>query len=138
MAALGFWSPAMTTVQLSWFLGLTAIFMGTVMGVVQVTVQSAAGPAMLGTAAASVQFSRSLGAALGTAAVGMVLFLAIAVLNPDAADVFQAALQGGADALADLPLPGRSEEHTSELQSLMRISYAVICLKTNKTATDRV
>src|SRR3546814_4461704 len=26
----------------------------------------------------------------------------------------------------------RSEEHTSELQSLMRISYAVICLKNNK------
>src|SRR3546814_2798415 len=29
----------------------------------------------------------------------------------------------------DLPLSGRSEEHTSELQSLMRISYAVFCLK---------
>src|SRR3546814_1304220 len=27
---------------------------------------------------------------------------------------------------------GRSEEHTSELQSLMRISYAVFCLKKNK------
>src|SRR3546814_1139648 len=26
----------------------------------------------------------------------------------------------------------RSEEHTSELQSLMRISYAVLCLKTKK------
>src|SRR3546814_3713390 len=31
---------------------------------------------------------------------------------------------------------GRSEEHTSELQSLMRISYAVFCLK-NKTKLDR-
>src|SRR3546814_8781426 len=30
---------------------------------------------------------------------------------------------------------GRSEEHTSELQSLMRISYAVFCLK-NKKSTD--
>src|SRR3546814_9471275 len=29
----------------------------------------------------------------------------------------------------------RSEEHTSELQSLMRISYAVFCLKKNNTAT---
>src|SRR3546814_4761393 len=27
---------------------------------------------------------------------------------------------------------GRSEEHTSELQSLMRLSYAVFCLKKNK------
>src|SRR3546814_6348848 len=30
---------------------------------------------------------------------------------------------------ADLMLSERSEEHTSELQSLMRISYAVFCLK---------
>src|SRR3546814_2858165 len=30
----------------------------------------------------------------------------------------------------------RSEEHTSELQSLMRISYAVFCLKKKKTTTS--
>src|SRR3546814_3769720 len=30
---------------------------------------------------------------------------------------------------------GRSEEHTSELQSLMRTSYAVFCLKTQQTYT---
>src|SRR3546814_6751864 len=36
--------------------------------------------------------------------------------------------------MAILPLSGaeRSEEHTSELQSLMRISYAVFCLKKKK------
>src|SRR3546814_1788991 len=39
---------------------------------------------------------------------------------------------------------GRSEEHTSELQSLMRISYAVFCLKKkknkrhNKTTLDKI
>src|SRR3546814_4182873 len=32
----------------------------------------------------------------------------------------------------------RSEEHTSELQSLMRISYAVFCLKTKNTTTDEI
>src|SRR3546814_8352868 len=32
----------------------------------------------------------------------------------------------------DAPAPPRSEEHTSELQSLMRISYAVFCLKKKK------
>src|SRR3546814_9414514 len=32
-------------------------------------------------------------------------------------------------------LQARSEEHTSELQSLMRISYAVFCLKKNKNNT---
>src|SRR3546814_2562604 len=31
--------------------------------------------------------------------------------------------------------PHRSEEHTSELQSLMRISYAVFCLKKKKIHT---
>src|SRR3546814_8923981 len=31
---------------------------------------------------------------------------------------------------------GRSEEHTSELQSLMRISYAVFCLKKNNEKID--
>src|SRR3546814_2544325 len=31
--------------------------------------------------------------------------------------------------------PRRSEEHTSELQSLMRISYAVFCLKKKNTKT---
>src|SRR3546814_1852093 len=31
---------------------------------------------------------------------------------------------------------GRSEEHTSELQSLMRISYAVFCLKKKTTKTN--
>src|SRR3546814_1268173 len=31
----------------------------------------------------------------------------------------------------------RSEEHTSELQSLMRISYAVFCLKKKKTEQDK-
>src|SRR3546814_9849194 len=45
-------------------------------------------------------------------------------------------LGGIGDAVADLPVellqPVRSEEHTSELQSLMRISYAVFCLKKNK------
>src|SRR3546814_4773058 len=35
------------------------------------------------------------------------------------------------DAVAD-----RSEEHTSELQSLMRISYAVFCLKKKKSQTE--
>src|SRR3546814_8774661 len=47
----------------------------------------------------------------------------------------------GFEALVRLPAPGgeRSEEHTSELQSLMRISYAVFCLtkKSNPNAQGR-
>src|SRR3546814_1608253 len=34
--------------------------------------------------------------------------------------------------------PVRSEEHTSELQSLMRISYAVFCLKKKKTQINEI
>src|SRR3546814_10916978 len=40
-----------------------------------------------------------------------------------------------APAGVDVPPALRSEEHTSELQSLMRISYAVFCLK-KKTKAD--
>src|SRR3546814_6893354 len=41
--------------------------------------------------------------------------------------------QGSGGPGGDLAGPGvRSEEHTSELQSLMRISYAVFCLKKKK------
>src|SRR3546814_4331744 len=37
------------------------------------------------------------------------------------------------DTIGDaISVDGRSEEHTSELQSLMRISYAVFCLKKKK------
>src|SRR3546814_4914671 len=45
---------------------------------------------------------------------------------------------GGHSAIAGLgSRHGRSEEHTSELQSLMRISYAVFCLKKkNKNTTQ--
>src|SRR3546814_6393400 len=45
--------------------------------------------------------------------------------EPDLRIARQRAVRAGAGAGA----PGRSEEHTSELQSLMRISYAVFCLQ---------
>src|SRR3546814_8126678 len=38
-------------------------------------------------------------------------------------------LDAAADAVEQADIVARSEEHTSELQSLMRISYAVFCLK---------
>src|SRR3546814_10350770 len=53
----------------------------------------------------------------------------------DGLRVEQVALERGRrhqQVVFDQPGHGRSEEHTSELQSLMRISYAVFCLKKNK------
>src|SRR3546814_7423488 len=48
------------------------------------------------------------------------------------------ALNGDALAYDNRVMPAvvRSEEHTSELQSLMRISYAVFCLKKKKNNTN--
>src|SRR3546814_6481898 len=54
-------------------------------------------------------------------------------LAKEAADQ-QAAQPAGADAKEDVAAE-RSEEHTSELQSLMRTSYAVFCLKKKKHVT---
>src|SRR3546814_2953214 len=42
--------------------------------------------------------------------------------------------RGGGSRGAAVRQLGRSEEHTSELQSLMRISYAVFCLKKQHTS----
>src|SRR3546814_5477368 len=47
-------------------------------------------------------------------------------------DVLKGELPGGAAEIQIDLGRVRSEEHTSELQSLMRISYAVFCLKTKK------
>src|SRR3546814_1403795 len=82
-----------------------------------------------------------------TADTGLVLTLpeansfGLAMLDPQPLSAALAALESGdADTLVVLEndlerrapkaaLEARSEEHTSELQSLMRISYAVFCLK---------
>src|SRR3546814_2758626 len=47
----------------------------------------------------------------------------------DAGNAVEGAVNAAGDALLAPDAPARSEEHTSELQSLMRISYAVFCLK---------
>src|SRR3546814_8879891 len=50
--------------------------------------------------------------------------------------VTEGVMEKGAD-FGILSRSPRSEEHTSELQSLMRISYAVFCLKQNTNNTNR-
>src|SRR3546814_7825744 len=54
--------------------------------------------------------------------------------------VERARLEGSARAANARLAQARSEEHTSELQSLMRISYAVLCLKkkTNQPKTKHI
>jgi predicted MFS family arabinose efflux permease len=103
LIGLAMWAPQLSTVQLTVVLSLNAIFMGTVMSVVQVTVQSVAGQKSLGAAAASVQFSRSVGAAFGTAVVAAVLFAVLGAVDPEAARVFNESLEHGPAVLASLP-----------------------------------
>src|SRR3546814_9980094 len=64
---------------------------------------------------------------------------------PDAGSSFDAANDNAESITGSIPgslrkrsamKPPRSEEHTSELQSLMRISYAVFCLKKKKKNTQ--
>jgi EmrB/QacA subfamily drug resistance transporter len=95
LVVLALFAPALSNVALAILLLWNGLFMGTVMGVVQVTVQSAAGATHLGEAAASVQFSRSIGAAFGTALVATVLFAVLTMRNPEAARVFAIMVEHG-------------------------------------------
>jgi EmrB/QacA subfamily drug resistance transporter len=90
---LALWASDLNATQFAIIMLLSGLFMGTVMGVVQVSVQSAAGQARLGEAAASVQFSRSIGAAFGTALVATILFGVLTIKSPEAAQVFAATIQ---------------------------------------------
>src|SRR3546814_7929220 len=60
-------------------------------------------------------------------AIGRVVLLFVAVSSRVQCGCIRAALRAAFGAAVQ-----RSEEHTSELQSLMRISYAVFCLKKKK------
>ena len=125
LAAIGVLLPHLSGLQLSLLLGLGGLFMGTVMAVVQVTVQSAAGPGMLGTAAASVSFSRSIGAALGTALVGAVLFTTMTAIDPTSSHAFTMVLQQGPDALASLS-PARVAAIEAEIGTAFRAAFFTI------------
>src|SRR3546814_3560041 len=81
--------------------------------------------------------------ALGDIGVGLMAWLniiAILILHKPALLAlkdYEAQRKAGQDPQFDPDALGRSEEHTSELQSLMRISYAVFCLKkTTRTKTS--
>src|SRR3546814_10834562 len=64
-----------------------------------------------------------------------VVFLAAPMLTFVLALIAWAVIPVGAGlVIADINVGIRSEEHTSELQSLMRISYAVFCLKKKQKA----
>src|SRR3546814_1874610 len=84
-----------------------------------------------------------MGGSMGTAVgEGILAAARLAVLQQAPLIVIPASggarMQEGILSLMQMPrttIAVRSEEHTSELQSLMRISYAVFCLKKKKSNT---
>ena len=125
--SLAILAPYLTLVQITALLGVNALFMGTVMGVVNVTVQSAAGPKMLGAAAGSVQFSRAVGASIGTALVGAVLFLTLAVTDAQTASLLGSMIERGPDTLAGLD-PARRVLVAAEIAQAFRAAFLTIAL----------
>jgi EmrB/QacA subfamily drug resistance transporter len=121
--------PWLSLFELPWVFGLTACFMGTVMGVVQVTIQAVAGQRMLGTGAAMVQFSRSVGAAFGTATVAAVLFSVLAARDRETASLFGALIEHGPDAMAALT-PARQAAMQGEISDAFRAVFLTVAMFT--------
>jgi EmrB/QacA subfamily drug resistance transporter len=124
LVVLALWAQVLSTKSLAWFLLWNGLFMGTVMGVVQVTVQSASGPRLLGEAAASVQFSRSIGAAFGTAVVTAVLFAVLSMRNPEAARLFAALAEHAGHLAPNLP-PGLLAAQT-DIAAAFRAAFLAV------------
>jgi MFS family permease len=101
------------------------VCMGTVMGVVQVTVQSVSGVSKLGEAAASVQFSRSIGAALGTAVVAAVLFAVLAATDRETAAMFGSMLEQAGRIVQPLS-PERGAVVQAEVAQAFRAAFLII------------
>ncbi|HYA06162.1 MAG TPA: MFS transporter [Xanthobacteraceae bacterium] len=125
LLALAFVIPYLSTAAMAWSFCGIALFMGTVMGVVQVTVQSVSGPRLLGTGAATVQFSRSVGAAFGTAAVAAILFSILAATDRDTASLFGTIIEQGPDAIAALPA-ARQAIVQAEIGDAFRAAFITI------------
>ncbi len=122
---LAFWTPRLSTAALPWAWCGISLCMGTVMGVVQLTVQSVAGPRRLGTGAAMVQFSRSVGAAFGTALVAAILFAILAGSDPETARLLPNIMEQGPEVIATLT-PARQAIVHAEIVDAFRSAFLTI------------
>ncbi len=104
---------------------LYSVSLGTAMPVVQLTVQLVAGRANLGAAAASVQFSRSVGAAFGTAVVGAVLFAVLSATDRGTATLFAEMVERGPVAMAGLDAAHRAVV-SAEIRDAFRSAFLAI------------
>ena len=122
-------APALSNATIITMLAVASACSGTAMPVVQMTVQTVAGPRFLGAAAASVQFSRSVGASVGTALVGAVLFAVLATRDAQTAAMFSRLVQQGPQALSVLPAAQRLVVR-AEIADAFRAAFLTIGLFT--------
>jgi len=125
LVLIAFWIPHMSTAEISWAFCAIALCMGAVMGVVQVTVQAVSGPRLLGTGAAMVQFSRSVGAAFGTAAVAAILFSILTATDRSTATLFGTIIEQGPEAIASLDQARQAIVH-AEIGDAFRAAFLTI------------
>jgi EmrB/QacA subfamily drug resistance transporter len=125
LVAIAFLAPLMSPTQLAWSFCVIALFMGTVMGVVQVTVQAVSGPRLLGTGAAMVQFSRSVGAAVGTASVAAILFSILSATDRSTASLFGSIIEQGPDILVSLAPAQQAAVH-AQIGEAFRAAFLTV------------
>jgi EmrB/QacA subfamily drug resistance transporter len=130
LVAVALFAPAMSNAVLITALSVIALATGPTMPVVQMTVQVVAGPRMLGAAAASVQFSRSVGAAFGAALVGAVLFASLAARDPATARSFTALVEQGPRVLAALPEARRMIVQGEIADAFRAVFLTIACFTT--------
>jgi EmrB/QacA subfamily drug resistance transporter len=127
MLAFAILAPSLSLAQLPIFFFGIALTLGTSMPVVQVVVQLVAGVRQLGAAAGSVQFFRSVGAGLGAAVVGAVLFGSLAAFDTDTARLFAHMVEVGPKALDGLS-PERVAVVQAQVANAFRAAFAVIAI----------
>ena len=114
LAALSLLGLALLPATRPWLVGLeitTGLGLGSVMSVMQIVTQTAAGPARLGAAASTIALARSLGSSLGAAAFGALIY----------------GLIGGTPALAD----AHSTQVAARIDRAFEIAFlaaAAVCL----------
>lgn len=131
LAGLGFFHDPLPLSVLSIYLGFISLATGTVMAVVQATVQSESSGALLGTATSGVSLSRALGAAIGTALAGTLLFATLAANGMEISTQLQAILQGSGEGLTSMGAAAEAEIRANVAFAFRGVffliaSYAVI------------
>ena len=125
LVSLGFAAPFLSNRMVPVLFMIYSVSLGTAMPVVQLTVQLVAGRANLGAAAASVQFSRTVGGACGTAIVGAVLFAVLSATDRSTAAMFSDMVERGPAAMTVLDAAHRAVV-SAEIRDGFRSAFLAI------------